>query len=723
MRYILSIGLLLALLPSFAEAQPPSGIDGVGLHKGEDITVDGRLDEAAWERAVPITEFFGTQPAEGGPVEATTSVRVLYDDRALYVGFDCTLAHPDDRVRGYVAAREDVNRDDQVGIYLDPFGDGRRAYIFYINALGVQQDMVMTIDGYWSGAWDARFQSAGTNEPGSYRVEVAIPWRSLRFPKNSTSPWHARFTRRFGASQAKASWPPYRKDSGPMLTQFGDLRGVQPKRAGIGLEFQPSIVVRTGLERDADGLTWRKPGFPETVDPSLGVKWQLSPSVTLDATVNPDFSQVEADPNFIDSNLRFPIFLSERRTFFLEGRELYDRDLLYTRSLVSPLYGVKLSGKVKRYSLALLQALDETPAPSFVQNRKTPGFTPEDVDGSMAFVTHVGSRVDLPGRSSLGISYGDKELVRGGTHLASHHGLLLDGIFGIDSNSTSRARFGFSDTGEVGGERVRGARGGIGFEHAQRFGTFEVNGEFITPGYRAENGFLFQTDRLIWDASMNLRFEPNTRALDWVVSGFSVEASLQNLSQEAESDRAEAVGWTRIRLPGLTEVEGWSSGWQTRFADREFEGGRVGFEFRNRGLDFLDVTINADIGDTIRFSDATKSFVRNVGVEVGLRALRRLKLDLSYSISALGIRGEKLLLDQVYRARLRIGFTQSLSLRLIAQGAIDERLDLSALLAFQPSAGTAVYFGWGHRFIPGETSKLRTEAIDLFLKGTVQIRL
>lgn len=520
MPRLIHIALLLACVPALATAQPPSGIDGVELREDERITVDGRFDEGAWERAVPITEFFGTQPVEGGLVEATTSVRVLYDDRALYVGFDCALAEADDRVRGYVAAREDVNRDDQVGVYLDPFGDGRRAYIFYINALGVQQDMVTTIDGYWSGAWDARFRSAGTHEPGSYRVEIAIPWRSLRFPKDATRPWRARFTRRFGASQAKAAWPPYRQDSGPMLTQFGELRGVQPKRAGIGLELQPSVVVRTGLERDpdTDELAWHKPGFPDTVDPSLGIKWQLSPSVTLDATINPDFSQIEADPNFIDSNLRFPIFLSERRTFFLEGRELYDSDLLYTRSLVSPLYGVKLSGKVKRYSLALLQALDETPAPSFVQSRETPGFTQEDVEGSMAFVTHVGSRVDLPGRSSLGISYGDKELVRAGTHLSDHHGLMFDGVFGIDTNSTGRARFGFSDTGVVGGERVRGARGRIGFEHAQRFGNVAVNGEFISPGYRAENGFLFQTDRLIWDASTNLRFEPSTPVIEWVTA-------------------------------------------------------------------------------------------------------------------------------------------------------------------------------------------------------------
>jgi hypothetical protein len=720
LRTLLLALVLLGAAPAHAA---PSGIDGVPLRADESVQIDGRLDEDAWGRAAPLTDFFGTQPTEGAPVEAATAVRVLFDERALYFGFECTLAGPDDRVRGYVAAREDVNRDDQVGVYLDPFGDGRRAYIFYVNALGVQQDMVTTIDGFWSGAWDASFRSAGTHEPGRYTVEIAIPWRSLRFPKDRTRPWRARFTRRFGASQAKAAWPPYRQDDGPMLNQFGELRGITPQRSGIGLELRPSVVVRAGLDRTGDGgaLTWRPPGFPSTVDPSLGLKWQPTPSITLDATVNPDFSQVESDPNFIDSNLRFPIFLSERRPFFLEGRELFDEDLLYTRSLVSPLYGVKLSGKAKRVSVAVLHALDETPAPSFVQDRATPGFTRDDVEGSMAFVTHVGSRLDLPGRSSLGATYSDKEIVRAGQHVGDHHVVQLDGIAGLDDNGSARGRVALSETGRPGGDRVRGLRGSVGVGRAERFGSFDLRGAFITPGYREENGFRFRTDLLSWGANADLRFEPAVRAVDWVVSGFWMEGSLQEVSRGAEPDRGSIGGYARARLPGLTDVEVWSEAWQTRFAGLDFEGGRAGIEFANSGLDFLQISVDASLGDTIRFADATRSFVRNVGIDVALRALRRLKLDLSYSISALGLPGEALLLDQVYRARLRIGFTQALSLRLIAQGAVGERLDLSALLEFQPIAGTAVYIGWGHRF--SQEPKLRTEAIDLFLKGTVQIRI
>ena len=127
--------LLSLLVATSASAQTPH-VNAVGLPEKGLITVDGVLDEAAWSRAEPITDFMGIEPTEGLPPEAPTTVRVLFDDKFIYFGFDCELADPEASVRGYVAAREDINRDDQVGIYLDPFGDARRAYIFYINAFG-----------------------------------------------------------------------------------------------------------------------------------------------------------------------------------------------------------------------------------------------------------------------------------------------------------------------------------------------------------------------------------------------------------------------------------------------------------------------------------------------------------------------------------------------------------------------------------------------------------
>ena len=714
--------LLSLLVATSASAQTPH-VNAVGLPEKGLITVDGVLDEHAWSRAEPITDFMGIEPTEGLPPEAPTTVRVLFDDKFIYFGFDCELADPEDSVRGYVAAREDINRDDQVGIYLDPFGDARRAYIFYINAFGVQQDMIVTIDGFWSGAWDALFRSAGSFEKGRYRVEVAIPWRSLKFPKVSDSPWGVRFTRRYGASLAKSSFPFVQKNKGPMLTQLAELRGVEPKNSGIGLELRPSLVLRTGLDRDGDSLAWRKPGFPDTADPSLGVKWQISPSMALDAAINPDFSQIEADPNFIDNNLRFPLFLSERRPFFLEGREHFNGHLLYTRSIVNPLYGLKLSGKVKKVAVAVLHALDETPAPSFSRERATPGFSAEDVDGAMALVSYAGSRLDLPNRSSLGLALTNKELLKSNEHHAGYRGALLEGTLGLDDVSSVFGAVAVSDTSRTGGERIGGASGVVEVWRDARFGGFEAGGFFNTPGYRTENGFNTRSGRIGMWADANVRFEPSVGPADWVTGNTWFDISRQEVDGSIEADQAEIGGSMGARLPALTDLSGWGEGWTTRFGGKDFRGARYGFNVGNRALDWLDVNVNGWMGDAIRYSDASRSFVRNLNVNAGFRAFRRLKLDLSYQVSALGKAGEAMDIDQVYRARLRIGITRAFSLRFIGQGAIDERLDLSALLAFNPSAGTAIFLGYGHRFEHVDGGPLKTTAIDIFLKGTVLIRL
>ena len=724
MRSFLALLLILCSAAPLRAAEPDVAV-ALGLEGEGTITVDGVLDEAAWAQAQPTTAFVRIEPVEGGPPEAPTDVRVLFDERFIYFGFDCDLADPDGTVRAYVAEREDINRDDQVGIYIDPFGDGRRAYIFYINAFGVQQDMLVTIDGYWSASWDALFRSAGRFEKGHYTVEVAIPYRSLRFPKVSDTPWQVRFTRRFGASLDKASWPFVEADKGPMLLQLAELRGVEPQRSGIGLELQPSLVLRAGLDRAEGGskLEWRKPGFPDTVDPSLGIKWQISPSMTLDAAINPDFSQIEADPNVSDNNLRYPLFLSERRPFFLEGGELFNGHLLYTRSVVNPLYGLKLSGKVKRVSVAVLHALDETPAPSLTRERRTPGFSAEDTDGAMALVTHIGSQLDLPNRSSLGVALSDKELIRDKAHHAGYRAALVEGTLGLDPVSSLFGSVAVSDTSRTGGDRIGGASGVALVSREERRGGFDVGGFFTTPGYRTENGRNPTTGRMGAWAEADVRFEPQAGPADWIEANSWFSISQREIDGAMQADESELGVAADVRLPALTDVSVWAEGWRTRFAGKDFDGGRVGFGASNRALDWLDVNVNGWIGQEIRYADATPSFVRNLSVNAGFRALRRLKLDLSYQVSALGVHGETLDVDQVYRARLRVGITRSLSLRFIAQGAIEERLDLSALFAFNPSAGTAVFVGYGHRFEHVDDGPLVTASIDLFVKGTFLLRL
>jgi hypothetical protein len=732
---------LLALSPwASALAAGNRGLHATALGEGEIITADGILDEPAWQRAEVITGFRGLYPTEGFDPAGTTEVRILVDERTIHLGFLCRF---DDevRVRAYLSEREDINDDDQVGIYLDPFGDGRRAYIFYINALGVQQDMLMGQGDLWNPDWNAIYSSGAKIVDGGFDVEVSIPFRSLRFAENSDLPWRIMLTRKFAQRDEKASYPRIRADRGPWLQQFLPLHGIEAQRSGVGLEFLPTVVGRTGMQREdsESALAWRKPSFPETVDPGLGVKIRITPSITLDATVNPDFSQVEADPDRIDNNLRFALFLPERRPFFLEGKELYNRHLLYTRSVVDPIYGIKVSGKQGRLSLALLHALDEAPSPSFVAEAATPGFSSEDVADSLAFVTYLGVAWDIGKRSKISFSYNDKEIVKTQEKRlhSNYHSFDLTTEIALGPSSMARIWLNGSDTGLTdGSERLRGLRIGTFVDRGSRYWGGGFGGDLTTPDFRMENALLNRTDVAdLWLYGWR-RLEPPRGPLRTIDLSITAKQGFESLSDDPVASYSEISYGADFRLPAATRIEVDAVLRDSLYLGKNFQGGKLEFELSNRALEIVQGELGGSIGEGVRYSDATLTLQREVAGELRLRAFRRLSVDLATRINVLGRAGEALERLWIYRLKATLGFTRALSLRLIAQGREDalfsaerevtgraSRLDLSALLTLLPRPGTAIYLGYGHRLTWGDEYGTRTDAIDIFLKGSLLIRL
>ena len=727
-------------LKESALAAGAEGLHATSLREGERIQADGVLDEEAWARAEVITDFVGLYPTQGFSPAGTTRARVLVDEHRIYFGFTCRFDKPT-RVRGYLSEREDVNNDDQVGIYIDPFGDGRRAYIFYINALGVQQDMLMGQGNTWNPQWDAIFESGAKIVKGGFDVEVAIPFRSLRFADGSDTPWRILLTRKFAERDEKASYPPIDGDRGPMLQQFMPLHGVKAKRSGIGLEFLPTVVGRTGLDRDEaqDKLIWRAPGFPETVDPGLGVKIRLTSSLTLDATVNPDFSQIEADPDRIDNNLRFAESLPERRPFFLEGRELYSPYMLYTRSVVNPIYGIKMSGKQGRLSLAVLHALDENPRESFMNESPTPGFSASDVEDALAFVTYVGAGWDIGQRGKISLTWSDKELVKSDPDRlnSSYHGLDLTTQLGLDAHSNARLWLNVSDTGLVdGSERARGLRAGAFIDRNMRAWGGGFGADVTTAGHRMENSFATRSDlSTLWAFGWR-RLEPSSGPLRFVDLSISARQIFEKLSSDATPSDSHVRYEALFRLPATTEITLQGSLSDTLYENQGFKLGGLRVEIENRALELIQGEVWATIGDSIRYSNATQTMEREVGATLRLRAFRRLSIDLGSTLNLLGRVDEELDRLWIYRIKTTLGLTRALSLRLIAQGRTQATLDLereitssssqislSALLTLVPYPGTAVHVGYGQRLNWSDSHSTRTEGLDIFVKGSVLIRI
>src|SRR3989440_560723 len=304
--------------------------------------IDGKLDDEVWKQAVTLKDFIQTHPGDNAPPSRATVAMIGYDDKQLYFAFHC-YDEPD-KVRATVAKRDNVFGEDNVRIFLDTFNDQRRAYVLGWNPLGVQQDGIMTEGSGTDFSVDIVMESKGMLTTDGWTVEVAIPFKSLRYEAGKGKLWGFNVWRNFFRFNDEIdSWMPNSREIASFLSQEGHLTGLEGISTERTIEMIPSVTVsETGKRVSAlpPGATGLNPGrfVNEAVkfDPGLTMKFGITPTVTLDFTLNPDFAQVEADQTVVTANQRFPIFFQEKRPFFLEGIDIFETPLraVHTRAIV-----------------------------------------------------------------------------------------------------------------------------------------------------------------------------------------------------------------------------------------------------------------------------------------------------------------------------------------------------------------------------------------------------
>jgi len=365
------VPFFLAVQQSFIAASDPGhsgrGSPAVEIPRIEaEVAIDGRLDEPVWARAARLTDFSQYEPIDGRPAQERTEVLVWYAPDAIHFGIIAYDSRPD-AIRATVADRDNIDGDDHVVLYLDTFNDRRRAFFFAVNPLGVQQDGVRTEGGGSAGRTfggstdkspDYWYESRGRITEEGYVVEVRIPFKSLRLPGSGPQSWGFQVERKIQRTGYTDTWTDARKASASFLRQAGTLTGLRDLHRGVVLEAQPVLTATADGVRDPETRAFDR----GSVEPEVGVNFHVGfTSLALDATVNPDFSQVEADAGQVTANERFALFFNEKRPFFLEGIELLaaPSQLVYTRRIVDPLAGAKVTGKLGGVSVAHLTALDE----------------------------------------------------------------------------------------------------------------------------------------------------------------------------------------------------------------------------------------------------------------------------------------------------------------------------------------------------------------------------
>jgi hypothetical protein len=331
------------------------------------IDVDGTLDDAGWCDATRITGFTEIQPGDQAQPPVRTEVLVTYDDSHLYLAF---IAYDDDpsAIRASLRNWDQIFADDWVGVILDPYGDAAQAYEIFANPLGIQGDLLMASGSGEDIGYDLVYQSEGRITATGYQVEMALPFSSLRFPDRPVHEWRATFIRtRPRSSREQYSWSSVDRDDPCFMCQFGTIAGIENVTPSTNLDILPAVVgAQAGSLVDDDEPTRGFDNGRADIQPSLNLRYNITPSLATEATVNPDFSQVESDAAQIDVNSTFALFFPEWRPFFQEGSDLFDTylDIVYTRSINNPLAATKLTGRAGRTSVAYLGAMDEdTPLP------------------------------------------------------------------------------------------------------------------------------------------------------------------------------------------------------------------------------------------------------------------------------------------------------------------------------------------------------------------------
>jgi hypothetical protein len=402
----LALGLVLLALAAFAAAQertvPPAakaGEAGPVLAKtAKPPVIDGVLDDEAWATGLKFDGFKTFKPDYHKDASQKTEAWIAYDAENFYFAFRAYDSEPS-KIKGAVCKRDALFQDDVVFIIIDPFNDQQSGFSFIVNPCGIQGDGMVNVQGNLELSFDAVWYSAGKIDDLGWTAEARIPLKSLRFPNRKTMTWRALFVRFFTRTSEQVSFPPMDPEYGSLMGQAQpfEVSGIKYKRVA---ELLPAFTF--GRTQEATVESEGKPVRNKELDIddiSLTGKLGLTSELTLDGTYNPDFSQVEADAGQVDFNQRYSLYYEEKRPFFLERNDLWQfggsveegplQSIVYTRTIVDPGFGFRLTGKVTpRDTVAAIYAQDNLPGDEVDEH---PDFTIARYKHSLADDAYIGA--------------------------------------------------------------------------------------------------------------------------------------------------------------------------------------------------------------------------------------------------------------------------------------------------------------------------------------------
>lgn len=632
------------------------------------VKVDGVLDEQVWQEALVLELKFEVEPGENIAPPVKTEVLLAYGAKYIYAAFRA-YDPKSNEIRAHITDRDNIANDDYVGLVLDTFNDSRRAYVFQCNPLGIQADYITTMmaaQDEWDGIWN----SAGKITDWGYCVEMEIPFTSLRFQKSADNQvWSIDAIRSYprNLSHLVGLFPRDRSNN-CYLCQADKIIGFQGARPGINLEIAPTLSGVLSQERESfpDG------DFKETtnkVDPGMTARWSFTPNLTLNATVNPDFSQVEADAAQLDINTQFALFYPEKRPFFLEGRSFFTTRFyaVYTRSIADPNWGVKITGKEGRHTIGFYSVQDN------ITNLWFPGsesYQATSLDMN-SFGTVLRYRYDMGRASNIGVLFTNRE----GEN-------YFNRVVGIDGDirfrKKNRILFQYLgsqtrypddiilDFNQSSGKFNASAFDGLyqyNTQHVYIFGHYQD----IAPGFRADLGFVDQTGLKVFETGAGYTWRKNPG--HWFTR-LQIIGGYWYMSDHEENLLQRIVQtWVNFYGPVQSVIFFHAALGKRTYLGNEFDDNTMDFTIQVMPSGSLSMWLAGAIGNQVDFVNvqAGDRVRLNPGVQYNIG--RHLSLSLDHLYERLNVEGGELYTANLSNLRIVYQFNRRAFLRTILQYA------------------------------------------------------
>jgi hypothetical protein len=656
------------------------------------IVVDGTIDEADWAQAATIEGFTVFRPRPDTEPLGSTVVRIMSDEHTLYIAFQANDPEPK-KVRGGMGRRDSRKRDDYVGLLLDPVGNGERGALFIVNPYGIQLDgnlvrgrdqTVVPWRGSWS-SWDGRWQSQGQHNDDGFAVEMAIPWTSIRHPR-AVDEVGAIFFRRIARTGEMSAWPRVDPEKPGVLVQTAKLGGPGELPRGKGISVIPELTYRT-TDDGADDDRLNAGGL----GPGMTLQYAPSSASQLLATVNPDFSQVESDEAQIAVNQRYSLQLEEKRPFFLEGQEWFDHpleNLIYTRTMVTPLYGVRATTENDGWAVAALHVWDRQPGASVSEGG---GWTAEDIGEASALETVGRIRRVIGSDGMVGLMYSDRSII--GQPL-NHRVFGIDGRLPIGSATSTEGSVLVSDTTGLSDDTRAAPAAMSRSEFRSRHMTVDFDAHYLAPGFRSENGFIPWADSMGFDTRIEFLAFPKWRAIprmfffpangdvNWTTEGdlrgYAWEPGFGSwfsngaffITNGVIASELYADQWLEYSRFEAFTASAWTEWLHTRF------GGSTG-----------QSPLYDPLNPVIGWSNSLTGFI-------GLQPVPAVIVGPQVTWERFLLNGEQIYDGWVGRLKLEFFATPRWWARLIVdRSTFDERNSIEALFAHEQEPGKAIYLG------------------------------